>query len=79
MNIEQIAFETFMGGPDDTEAGRAWWNAHAESLTRFAALVRAQALEEAARACEGVRKSSRPIDSMDDKLRKCAVVIRALA
>lgn len=45
---EAMAREAFPGGPDDTEAGRAWWDAHAEALTRFAALVRAQALKDAA-------------------------------
>lgn len=51
-SIEAMAREAFPGGPDDTEAGRAWWAAHKESLTRFAALVRAQALERAASVAE---------------------------
>ena len=42
------------------------------------AASRRQALEEAARVCDGVRKSSRPVDSMDRRLAQCARAIRSL-
>lgn len=49
--IESLAREAFGGMPDGTEADAAWWAAHAGPLTRFAALVRRQALEDAVAAC----------------------------
>jgi hypothetical protein len=51
------------------------WRCETEELARFAALVRAQALEDAALTCEGI--------AMDDKTgygiaEDCAAAIRAL-
>jgi hypothetical protein len=83
MKLEDLAREA--GGIDTEAGGGRWcWRFSDAELTRFAALVRAQALDEAAAVCEGrsgtmsMFVSSNAWRDHDRAIKGCAAAIRAL-
>lgn len=73
MNIEALAREAGGSPPDQR---RNFWEFLPEALTRFAALVRAQALDDAARVCEETATCLLPPGSFLSE--RCAAAVRAL-
>lgn len=74
MNVIELAREadlTFMGA--DAHCREDYFTATREELERFAALVRAEVLEEAADICDRVNNYDNPMTAGD-----CADAIRAL-
>jgi hypothetical protein len=76
MNIEALACEAGFAINEFGDIGDGYWSFD-ECAKKFAALVRAQALEEAARAADQMASHSLPNSVYLSQ--KCAAAIRALA